>query len=107
ANQLPDHLPVLLRLLVKLEEEELRRPLIAEILVPALDKMFKAFADGDNPYRDLIEVIYNALKSDLPARSISGQLESDELVPELYRISTPGRDEIGCATKLRNDHAEP
>ncbi len=87
ANQLPDHLPVLLRLLAKLEDEELRLALIGEILIPALGKMLEALSQTDNPYRDLIEVISNALKNEVPdAESASHEDAGD--VPELYRISS-------------------
>ena len=70
AHQLPDHLPVLLRLLAKLEDEELRLALIGEILIPALAKMLEALGQTDNPYRDLIEVISNTLENEVPEESV-------------------------------------
>jgi nitrate reductase molybdenum cofactor assembly chaperone len=88
ANQLPDHLPVLLRLLAKLEDEELRLALIGEILIPALGKMLEALSQTDNPYRDLIEVISNALKDEVPEGSASSQVASSADAAELYRISS-------------------
>ena len=84
-NQLPDHLPVLLRLLAKLEDEELRLALIGEILIPALARMLEALSHTENPYRDLIEVISNALKNELP---LGSSLGAGEEIPELYRISS-------------------
>ncbi|HSB11777.1 MAG TPA: nitrate reductase molybdenum cofactor assembly chaperone [Blastocatellia bacterium] len=86
GNQLPDHLPVLLRLLAKLDDQELRRSLIGEILIPALGKMLEALSQTDNPYRDLIEVISNALKNELPDAESSPSSYAGN-VPELYRIS--------------------
>ena len=71
ANQSPDHLPVLLRLLTKLEDEERRHALITELLIPALSKMLDALNQANNPYQDLIEVISNALKNELPAADSS------------------------------------
>lgn len=85
ANQLPDHLPVLLRLLTKLEDAELRLALISEILIPALAKMLDALSQTGNPYRDLIEVISNALKNEVPEGTALG---TGEEIPELYRISS-------------------
>ena len=85
ANQLPDHLPVLLRLLTKLDDQDLRLALIVEILIPALAKMLEALSQTDNPYRDLIEVISNALKNEVPEHS---QLTVGEEIPGLYRISS-------------------
>lgn len=86
-NQLPDHLPVLLRLLAKLKDEELRRALIGELLIPALGKMSEALSQTENPYRDLIEVIGNTLKNEVPEAESSGSLDKGD-VPELYRISS-------------------
>lgn len=86
SNQLPDHLPVLLRLLAKLEDEELRLALIGEILIPALGKMIEALSQTDNPYRVLIEVISNALKNEVPEGSLLPA--PGEEIPELYRISS-------------------
>jgi nitrate reductase delta subunit len=85
ASQLPDHLPVLLRLLTKLEDEEQRLALIGEILIPALAKMIEALSQAENPYRDLIEVISDALKDEIPEGS---DLAPGEAIPELYRISS-------------------
>jgi len=87
ANQLPDHLPVLLRLLTKLDDQELRLALIGEILIPALDKMLEALSQTDNPYRDLIEAISNALKNEVPEVKSSAGLSAGE-ISELYRISS-------------------
>jgi nitrate reductase molybdenum cofactor assembly chaperone len=67
ANQLPDYLPVLLRLLVKLDEQELRASLIAECLLPALEKMLKAFGESENPYRYLLKAICTLLESEVTA----------------------------------------
>jgi nitrate reductase molybdenum cofactor assembly chaperone len=63
-HQLPDYLPVLLRLLTKLDDEELRSALIVDCMIPALEKMLKTLGEGENPYRHLIAAIEAALKSE-------------------------------------------
>ena len=68
-HQLPDYLPVLLRLLTKLEDDDLRASLMSECLLPALSKMLKAFGDGENPYRHLIELTRAALRLEVGASS--------------------------------------
>ncbi len=88
ANRLPDYLPVVLRLLPKLNDEELRLGLIVELLVPALDKMLQALGKTDNPYRDLIEVISNTLKNEIPAGSEDSEIAPVQQIHELYRISS-------------------
>jgi nitrate reductase delta subunit len=70
--QLPDYLPVLLRLLTKLEDEELRTALIAECMIPAIDKMIKALHGNDNPYRHLLETVQEKLRSE--AGGVENQL---------------------------------
>jgi nitrate reductase delta subunit len=69
-HQLPDYLPVLLRLLKKLDDEELRTSLIGECLIPAIDKMIAALKDGDNPYRALLEAVQTTLRSEASVVSI-------------------------------------
>jgi nitrate reductase molybdenum cofactor assembly chaperone len=63
-HQLPDYLPVLLRLVARLEDEELRGSLISECLIPALEKMLKTLSEGENPYRHLIAAVNAVLKSE-------------------------------------------
>ena len=69
-QQLPDYLPVLLRLLVKLEDEELRGSLIVECLIPAIEKMLASFKESDNPYRLLLEAVRSTLQTEAPVVSI-------------------------------------
>jgi len=64
ANQLPDYLPVLLRLLTKLDEEDLRLSLITQCLIPALEKMLGTFRDGANPYSSLLAAVRQTLQSE-------------------------------------------
>ena len=63
-HQLPDYLPVLLRLLTRLDDEELRAALISECMVPAVSKMLKALGDSENPYRHLLAAIDVLLKKE-------------------------------------------
>jgi nitrate reductase molybdenum cofactor assembly chaperone len=64
-RQLPDYLPVLLRLLTKLDDEELRSALIVDCMIPALEKMLKTLSEGDNPYRHLIAAVTAVLKAEV------------------------------------------
>lgn len=66
-HQLPDYLPVLLRLLTKLDDEELRSALIVDCMIPALEKMLKTLSEGENPYRHLIAAVNTKLKSEAGA----------------------------------------
>ena len=63
-HQLPDYLPVLLRLLTKLADEDLRSALIVDCMIPALEKMLKTLGEGENPYRHLIAAVNTVLKSE-------------------------------------------
>jgi nitrate reductase delta subunit len=66
-HQLPDFLPVLLRLLTKLDDEGLRSALIVDCMIPALEKMLKTLSEGENPYRHLIAAVNTKLKSEAGA----------------------------------------
>ena len=66
-HQLPDYLPVLLRLLTKLADEDLRSALIVDCMIPALEKMLKTLGEGENPYRYLIAAANAVLKSEAGA----------------------------------------
>jgi len=65
-NQLPDYLPILLRLLTRLKDEDLRSSLINECLIPALDKMLSSLKESDNPYRFLLGALRTTLQSEVP-----------------------------------------
>jgi nitrate reductase delta subunit len=83
SRQLPDYLPVLLRLLTKLDDFELREALICECMLPALAKMLTAFADGENPFRYLIETARIALRLEV------GERANESVVLKSRRTSLP------------------
>lgn len=61
ATELPDHLPLVLRLLARMPAEE-RSALIEESLLPALRKMIDGFGEGDNPYGFIMRAIETILR---------------------------------------------
>src|SRR5215831_9702222 len=67
-QQLPDYLPVLLRLITRLDDQELRASLITECLIPAIEKMLKTFADAANPYGSLLEAVRASLQAEACAQ---------------------------------------
>ena len=83
-HQLPDYLPVLLRLLTKLEDDDLRASLIGECLIPGIEKMIASFKDSENPYRNLLEAVRITLQSEVSVGSIE-QLKR----PSFVRASLP------------------
>ena len=62
GNELPDHLPVLLRFPGSLDECELRSWLLYEAIVPGLEKIAAAFEDSDNVYGDLVRTARIAVR---------------------------------------------
>lgn len=90
-HQLPDYLPVLLRLTVRLTDDDLRSSLISECLLPALAKMNDELSKGENPYSDLLKSVRGALKFEAPeiqSPALPADWERAESGPELYRISS-------------------
>lgn len=60
-RQLPDYLPVLLRLLVHLDDDDLRGSLAGHCLIPGLKKIIAAFKE-QNPFLELIKAVQTALE---------------------------------------------
>jgi len=99
-HQLPDYLPVLLRLLTKLDDEDLRSALIVDCMIPALKKMSQTLSESDNPYRHLIAAVHAVLKSErlapaaTPCRAYLPILDHARFnhgpAPEAPRIVAPG-----------------
>ena len=62
GNELPDHLPVMLRFLAAFVEPEERSWLLEEAVLPALFKIASAFDDTDNVYAALVRSVRLALE---------------------------------------------
>jgi nitrate reductase delta subunit len=61
-QQLPDYLPVVLRLLGQMEDAEERAAMIGYCLIPALKKMNEIFEKKQNPYGNIIRFLLETLK---------------------------------------------
>jgi nitrate reductase delta subunit len=88
-NQLPDYLPILLRLIGRLEEVERRKDLIAECIVPALARMCEAMP-SDNPYRSLIELVRKSVQMEVPEQEAAASSNTRQEAwsgPELYQLA--------------------
>lgn len=99
--QLPDYLPVLLRLLTKLDDEELRSSLISHCLVPAIEKMMLSFKDTENPYRYLLKAVRTTLQSEAGyVATEAPRLNTRASLPVLANdlLNTPGQYEV---TRMR------
>ena len=62
GNELPDHLPVVLRYLAVVDDPERRSWLLEDGVLPALGKMSKAFDGTHNPYGSLVRSVQLALQ---------------------------------------------
>jgi nitrate reductase molybdenum cofactor assembly chaperone len=94
-NQLPDYLPVLLRLLTKLDDEQLRSSLMTECMVPALDKMLMSLTDTDNPYRFLLEALRTTIQSEVGVVSVeTPRLNTRPSLPVLDQVSVASAREL-------------
>jgi len=60
-RQLPDYLPVVLRLLGQMDDPELRAGLIGYCLLPALKKMKESLKNKSNPYESVFECLEGSL----------------------------------------------
>lgn len=104
--QLPDYLPVLLRLLTRLDDEELRSSLISHCMVPAIEKMMSSFKDTENLYRYLLEAVRTTLQSDVGYVSTEApRLNVRASLPVLTNdlLNSPGQFEV---TRMREYAAQ-
>jgi nitrate reductase delta subunit len=60
-GQLPDFLPLLLRLYPAIADDETRETLRADCLIPALHHMIEKLRVGDNPYGGILRALSSAL----------------------------------------------
>ena len=73
GEELPDHLPVILRFLgldSANREGEFCQTLLVQGVIPALDKMLKAFAESQNPYVRLLKALQLVL-TQTPEKELS------------------------------------
>lgn len=89
-RQLPDYLPVLLRLVARLDDRELRDALIREIMIPAVNKMARALGESENPYGHLLRMVGRALAQDvgMSRSSRADKAMRHSSVPEVYTITS-------------------
>ena len=66
-RQLPDYLPVMLRLLGRTDDRELREAMVTECLLPALIKMMEAAAKAESPYAPLLQLVSERMAMEGPA----------------------------------------
>lgn len=71
-RQLPDYLPVMLRLAGRLEDEELRAALVRDCLLPATEKMSEALSKAQSPYAALLGAMRAALTRRVAAAPAAG-----------------------------------
>jgi nitrate reductase delta subunit len=63
GNELPDHLPVILRFLALGGMGEFGQTLVGEGVIPAVDRMAQSFGEnGDNPYSGVIQALLLVLR---------------------------------------------
>jgi nitrate reductase delta subunit len=80
-RQLPDFLPVMLRLVARLEDAELRGALVADCLMPAALKMTGALERGASPYAGLVRAVASVLSREAGA-------DAEECCAETFEAAT-------------------
>ncbi len=65
-GELPDYLPLVLRFLDFVKDEEIKENFRREFVIKALEKLYKNFANNpENPYKHLIDAIYKVIETDV------------------------------------------
>lgn len=66
GSELPDHLPNILTLLPKFQDEKMAEEMICSIMIPALQKMIESFNSNDNIYKGMLKVLLKIMENDFP-----------------------------------------
>lgn len=66
GSELPDHLPNILTLLPRFQDEKIAEEMICSILIPALEKMIESFNSNDNVYKGMLKVLMKIMENDFP-----------------------------------------
>jgi nitrate reductase molybdenum cofactor assembly chaperone len=90
GEELPDHLPVLLQLLGRMQDAEDRRLLLSVVLLPGLDKMLSELETANDPWSKVLRALPDVLKESFPDEVSL----PDDLVA-LHDPSIPGGEFIG------------
>lgn len=69
-QELPDHLPIILKQLTRLNDRNYVLDLVEYIILPALNEIKKALILSNNAYKDLIEILIKILKKDFNIKEI-------------------------------------
>ncbi len=64
GTEFPDHLPNVLTLLPKMEDQMIREELVVSLLIPALKHMAGNFRTGENIYLNLLNILIKILETD-------------------------------------------
>ena len=84
AQELPDHLGIMLQFLAKDEDEEERDELISLCIIPALKRMLEGLEDQPTPYEEILQALLLSLQEGETTRN-------EKVVPEMEeKFSTGG-----------------
>jgi nitrate reductase molybdenum cofactor assembly chaperone NarJ/NarW len=81
ADELPDHLGIMLRFLAKVEDGDEKEELIFLCILPALKKMLEGFGDEGNPYKGVLQALLLVLQEGQEIRDKKTALEMKEESP--------------------------
>ena len=65
-GELPDHLPLVLRFLAFVKDEQVKKDFRMDFVIRAMEKLYKNFQQNqENPYRHVIAAVYKVLDRDV------------------------------------------
>ncbi len=97
GRELPDHLPNILTLLSKMQDQDLVEELIYSILIPAVHEMILKFSRGNNLYQGLLEILVTIMEADYPESSYERFNFGVRKKTDHFESSSEGKDmPYGC-----------
>lgn len=93
GTELPDHLPVVLRLLAVLPPHEEPKALVEEVILPAVEKVLRSFEEDTGGYRSALSALKAALMSDFGVEHVEPPRPAESPVTNGRRLPIfPGFD---------------
>jgi nitrate reductase molybdenum cofactor assembly chaperone len=70
GTELPDHLPVIMRLLPKLKDQSFAEELVFSLVVPAINEIIAGLRNDTNYYRGLLRIVATIMEKDFPGSGL-------------------------------------
>ncbi len=102
GTELGDHLPNILQLLVKTEDDEFREELGFIISKPVIQFMLAKFKDSDNYYKSILEILASFLSADFAGKDLQDYVFAEERLKAENEFIMPSPKSEICQSNCKH-----